>query len=337
MDMSTKYLGLELPHPLVSGASPLVDDLDTVRRLEDSGAAAITMHSLFEEQITREQVATFHNTESHGDSSAEASTYFASPEAFRLGPEEYLEKLRKVKEAVSVPVIGSLNGYTVGGWLECAKLIEEAGADALELNVFALGSNPEESAEQIELRTVQMVEQVRKTVRIPLAVKLAPYYTSLAHFATRLVGAGADGLVLFNRFYQPEIDIEELQVRRQIHLSTSAELPLRIIWLAILSPRLKASLAITGGVHTVTDAVQSMMAGAHAIQLVSALLQRGPEHIARLRSELSLWLEEHEYHSLRQAQGSMNLAKSPDPQAFSRANYMMLLQSWGDDSGSPRG
>src|SRR5688572_15450639 len=175
MDLSTTYLGLELPHPLVSGASPLVDDMDTVRRLEDAGAAAITMHSLFEEQITREQVASFHNTESHGDASAEAVTYFASPEAFRLGPEEYLEHLGKVKDAVSVPVFGSLNGYTPGGWLEYAKLIEEAGADALELNIFALGSNPDESAADIEHRTVQMVEQVRKAVRIPLAVKLAPY------------------------------------------------------------------------------------------------------------------------------------------------------------------
>jgi len=332
MDLSTTYLGLELPHPLVSGASPLVDDLDTVRRLEDAGAAAITMNSLFEEQITREQVAAFHNTESHGNSSAEAVNYFASPDALRLGPEEYLEHLGKVKNAVSVPVIGSLNGYTLGGWLECAKLIEQAGADALELNIFALGSNPEESSEQIELRTVQMVEQVRKCVRIPLAVKLAPYYTSLAHFSKRIVGAGADGLVLFNRFYQPEIDIEELQIRRQIHLSTSAELPLRIIWLAILSAKLKVSLAVTGGVHTVTDAVQSIMAGAHALQMVSALLKRGPAHIGALRSELSLWLEEHEYHSLRQAQGSMNLATCPDPQAYSRANYMMLLQSWGSDS-----
>jgi dihydroorotate dehydrogenase (fumarate) len=330
MDLSTTYLGLDLPHPLVSGASPLVDDLDTVRRLEDAGATAITMHSLFEEQITREQMATFQNTESHGDSSGEALTYFPSPEAFRLGPDEYLEHLRKVKAAVSVPVIGSLNGYTLGGWLECAKLIEEAGADALELNIFALGSNPEESSEQIELRTVQMVEEVRKAVRIPLAVKLAPFYTSLAHFASRLERAGADGLVLFNRFYQPEIDVEELQVRRKVHLSTSAELPLRIIWLAILSPRVKASLAVTGGVHTVIDVLQSVMAGAHAVQLVSALLLHGPSHIATLRNELSTWLEEHEYHSLRQAQGSMNLAACPDPQAYGRANYMLLLQSWGN-------
>ncbi len=224
MDLSTTYLGLKLPHPLMPGASPLVDDLDSVRKLEDAGAAAITMHSVFEEQITREQVASFVHTEAHGQSFAEALTYFPSPEAFHLGPDEYLEHLRKVKQAVSVPVVGSINGYTVGGWLEYAKLVEQAGADALELNVFSLGSNPQESGAQLELRTVQMVQAVRKAVRIPVAVKLSPYYTSLAHFASKLDEAGADGLVLFNRFYQPDIDVEELQVRRQVHLSSSAEL-----------------------------------------------------------------------------------------------------------------
>jgi len=328
MDLSTTYLGLKLPHPLMPGASPLVDEIDTVRKLEDAGAAAIIMHSVFEEQIAREQVASFVHTESHGQSFAEALTYFPSPEAFHLGPHEYLEHLRKVKQAVSVPVIGSLNGYTTGGWLEYAKLIQDAGADALELNVFSLGTNPQESGAQMELRTVQMVQAVRKAVRIPVAVKLSPYYASLAHFATKLDEAGADGLVLFNRFYQPDIDVEELQVRRQIHLSSSAELPLRLTWLAMLSPKVKASLACTGGVHTVIDVVQSVMAGAHSIQLVSSLLKRGPSHIATLRQELAQWLEEHEYHSLRQAQGSMNLEACPDPQVYSRANYMLVLQSW---------
>lgn len=330
MDLSTSYLGLKLPHPLMPGASPLVDDLDTVRQLEDAGAAAIVMHSIFEEQITREQVATFVHTESHGQSFAEALTYFPNPEAFHLGPEEYLEHLRRVKQAVDVPVIGSLNGYGLGGWIEYAKLIEQAGADALELNVFALGSNPNEPGAQVELRTVEVVQAVRKAVRIPVAVKLSPYYTSLAHFAAKLDEAGAHGLVLFNRFYQPDIDVEELQVRRQVHLSSSAELPLRLVWLAILSPKVKASLAATGGVHTVTDAVQAIMAGAHAIQLVSALLKRGPAYLATLRQELAQWLEEHEYHSLRQMQGSMNLEACPDPQVYSRANYMLVLQSWRD-------
>jgi len=328
MDLSTTYVGLKLPHPLMPGASPMVDELDTVRRLEDAGAAAVVMHSLFEEQIAREQVSTFIHTESHGQSFAEALTYFPSPEAFHLGPDEYLEHLRKVKQAVSVPVIGSLNGYSMGGWLEYASLIEQAGADALELNVFMLGSNPADPGAAIELRTVQMVQAVRKAVRIPVSVKLSPFYTSLAHFAAKLDEAGADGLVLFNRFYQPDIDVEELQVRRQVHLSSSAELPLRLTWLALLSPRVKASLACSGGVHTVVDAVQSVMAGAHAVQLVSCLLKRGPAYLATLRQELSQWLEEHEYHSLRQAQGSMNLNACPDPAVYSRANYMLVLQSW---------
>ena len=328
MDLSTTYLGFKLSHPLMPGASPLVDDLDTVRRLEDAGAAAIVMHSLFEEQISREQMATFVHTESHGQSFAEALSYFPSPEAFALGPEEYLEQVRKVKQAVSVPVVGSLNGFTLGGWLDHAKLIEQAGADALELNVYALAGDPGESGDQIEERTILMVQAVRRAVRIPVAVKLSPYYTSLAHFARRLDEAGVEGLVLFNRFYQPDIDAEELQVRRQIHLSTSAELPLRLTWLALLSPKLKASLAVSGGVHTVLDVVQAVMTGARAVQVVSALLKRGPSHLAHLRQELAQWLEEHEYHSLHQMQGSMNLAACPDPQVYERANYMLMLQSW---------
>jgi dihydroorotate dehydrogenase (fumarate) len=328
MDLSTTYLGLKLPNPLMPGASPMVDDIDNVRRLEDAGAAAIVMHSLFEEQISREQVATFVHTESHGQSFAEALTYFPSPEAFALGPDEYLEHVRRVKQAVSVPVIGSLNGFSPGGWLEHARLIEQAGADALELNVYYLGSHPDESSASLEERTVQMVAAVHKTVRIPVAVKLSPYYTSLAHFAKRLDEAGADGLVLFNRFYQPDIDVEELQVRRHIHLSSSAELPLRLTWLALLSPKVKASLAVSGGVHTVLDVVQSVMTGAHAVQMVSALLKRGPSYLATLKRELAQWLEEHEYHSLHQMQGSMNLEACPDPQAYERANYMLMLQSW---------
>ena len=328
MDLSTTYLGLTLPHPLMPGASPMVDDLDTIRRLEDAGAAAIVMHSLFEEQISREQVATFVHTESHGQSFAEALTYFPSPAAFALGPDEYLEQVRKVKRAVSMPVVGSLNGFTDGGWLDYARLIEQAGADALELNVYFLGSDRDEAGTSIEERTIRMVEAVRGAVRIPVAVKLSPYYTSLAHFTRRLDEAGADGLVLFNRFYQPDIDVEELQVARQIRLSTSAELPLRLTWLALLSPKVKASLAVSGGVHSVLDVVQSVMTGAHAVQLVSCLLKRGPSYLATLKGELAQWLEEREYHSLRQMQGSMNLEACPDPAVYERANYMLMLQTW---------
>ena len=229
-----------------------------------------------------------------------------------------------------MPVIGSLNGDTAGGWLEYAKLIEEAGADALELNVYSLGTDPQESGAQMEQRTVQMVQAVRKAVRIPVAVKLSPFYTSLAHFATKLDEAGADGLVLFNRFYQPDIDVEELQVRRQIHLSSSAELLLRLAGSPSSRRRSRRRSPAPAASTPSIDVVQSVMAGAHAIQLVSSLLKRGPSHIATLRQELAQWLEEHEYHSLRQAQGSMNLEACPDPQVYSRANYMLVLQSWRD-------
>ena len=328
MDLSTTYLGLTLRHPLMPGASPLVDDLDTVRRLEDAGASAIVMHSLFEEQIAREQVAAFVHTEAHEQSFAEALSYFPASDAFALGPDEYLDQLRKIKQAVSVPVIGSLNGYTLGGWLDYARLMEQAGADALELNVYQLATDPEVSAAAMEDRAVEMVGAVRRAVGVPVAVKLSPFYTALGHFARRLDAAGADGLVLFNRFYQPDIDVEELQVRRALHLSHSSELPLRLRWVAILSGKLRASLAVSGGVHTALDVIQSVMTGAHAVQVVSALLQRGPAHLATLRQELAEWLEEHEYHSLHQMQGSMSLESCPDPGVYERANYMLMLQSW---------
>jgi len=328
MDLSTTYLGMNLPHPLMPGASPLVDDLDTVRKLEDAGAAAIVMHSLFEEQIAREQVATFVHTESHGHSFAEALSYFPSTEAFALGPDEYLDQIRRIKQAVDVPVIASLNGYTLGGWLGHARLMEQAGADALELNVYQLATDPEEDACAIEDRAVKMVQAVRSAVGIPLAVKLSPFYTALAHFTRRLDDAGADGLVLFNRFYQPDIDVEELQVRRGLRLSHSSELPLRLRWLAILSGKLRSSLALSGGVHTVNDVVQSVMAGAHAVQVVSALLKLGPAYLEHLRQGLARWLEEHEYVSLRQMQGSMSLEACPDPRVYERANYMLTLQGW---------
>jgi dihydroorotate dehydrogenase (fumarate) len=328
MDLSTTYLGLKLPHPLMPGASPLVDDLDTVKRLEDAGAAAIVMHSLFEEQIAREQVAHFVHTESHGYSFAEALTYFPSPEAFAVGPEEYLDQIRRIKQAVAVPVIASLNGYTHGGWLGYARLMEEAGADALELNVYQLVTDADEDARTIENRALAMVREVRSSLTIPVAVKLSPYYTALTHFTRRLDDAGADGLVLFNRFYQPDIDVEELQVRRSLHLSHSSELPLRLRWLAILSGKLRCSLAASGGLHSVNDTVQALMAGADAVQVVSALLKFGPAYLGTLRQGLERRLEELEYDSLRQLQGSMNLEACPDPRVYERANYMLTLQGW---------
>ncbi len=328
MDLSVKYLGLNLAHPLMPGASPFVDDLDRVKRLEDAGASAIVMHSLFEEQISGEEVATARATETHANSSGEASSYLPDPPDFRLGPDEYLEQLRKLKQTVRVPVVASLNGTTRGGWLRFAKLMQEAGADALELNVYDLATDFETRGDTIEERVVSLVQAVKKDVTIPVAVKLSPFYSSLANVARRLEEAGADGLVLFNRFYQPDINVEELEVERALQLSTSSELPLRLRWLAILSGRVRPSLAVTGGVHTPVDVIKSVMAGAHAVQLVSALLQRGPEYLRVLRAELARFLEEHEYESLEQMRGSMDLLACPDPKAYERANYMHMLQSW---------
>jgi dihydroorotate dehydrogenase (fumarate) len=328
MDLSTTYLGLKLPHPFMPGASPLVDKLDVVKQLEDAGAAAIVMHSLFEEQIVREEWATFRHTETHGESFAEALSYFPSPEKFALGPEEYLEHIRRVKGAVGVPVIASLNGTTLGGWLDYSRLMQEAGADALELNVYSLPSNPDETSQNVEDRTIEMLKAVKEAVKIPVAVKLSPFYTALSNFAQRLDEAGADGLVLFNRFYQPDINPHELNVVRTLALSESSELPLRLRWLAILAGRTRASLAVSGGVHTSMDAIKAVMAGAHAVQIVSALLQKGPELLAALRREVTEWMEEMEYKSLEQMQGSLGLRSAPDPSVYERANYMLILQSW---------
>ncbi len=328
MDLTTTYLGLKLAHPLMAGSSPLSADLDKVRRLEDAGAAAIVMPSLFEEQITMEQAASLAHEDAHAESFAEATTYFPRPEGYRLGPDDYLALLAKVKAAVKVPVIASLNGVTRGGWLAYAKQMQQAGADALELNIYFVPTDPAVTGEQVEGTAVEMVQEIKKNVSIPVAVKLASFYSSLPHFAHRLETAGADGLVLFNRFYQPDIDVEELEVQRTLALSTSAELNLRLRWLAILSGRLRASLAVSGGVHDTADVVKAVMAGADAVQVVSALLQKGPTHLKALREGLVQWLEQHEYESLAQMRGSMNLTKSPDPTAYERANYIHILQGW---------
>ncbi len=328
MDLGTNYLGLKLPHPLMPGASPLVDDLDTVRRLEDVGASAIVMHSLFEEQVVGEQLAAARYVDTHADSSAEAQSYFPDSDVFALGPDEYLEQIRHIKAAVKIPVIASLNGATEGGWLQYARLMQEAGADALELNVYYLATDPDENGDVLEQRAVDMLKTVKSGVRIPVSVKLSPFYSSLAHFGRRLDQAGADGLVLFNRFYQPDIDVDRLEVLRTLELSDSSELLLRLRWLAVLSGRIDGSLAVTGGVHTALDAIKAVMTGAHAVQLVSSLLEHGVAHLGTLRDQMAAWLEEHEYESLRQMQGSMNLVRCPDPKAFERANYTRILQGW---------
>lgn len=327
-DLSTTYLGFTLAHPIMPGASPMVDDLNVVRMLEDSGASMIVMHSLFEEQIRGEQVGTHLHMDSHADSFGEALSFFPSPAEYRLGPYEYLEQIREMKKRIRIPVVGSLNGITEGGWLEYAKLIQQAGADALELNMYTVATHLDESALMIEDRSISVLKAVRQAVSIPIAVKLSPYFSSLPNYAKRLEEAGANGIILFNRFYQPDILPEELEIKNMMKLSDSSELPLRLCWLALLSGRVKPSLGVTGGVHTAQDAVKAIMAGAHGVQMVSALLRNGPGYLSQIIRDLSDWLEKNEYDSIRQMQGNMSLLRCPDPEAYQRGNYVHMLQSF---------
>jgi dihydroorotate dehydrogenase (fumarate) len=328
MDLTTNYLGLTLKHPLMPGASPMVDDLDTVRRLEDAGAAAIVMHSLFEEQITSQQLAEFAHTESTVDAFSEASSFFPQMEDYALGPDRYLEQLSRIKAAVDVPVIGSLNGTTLGGWTGHARLIEQAGADALELNVYYIATDPDESGAAVEERTSDILQSVRETVSIPIAVKLSPFFSSPAHFAKQLDSLGADGVILFNRFYQPDIDIENLEATHRLDLSNSTELRLRLRWAAIIHGHIKGSIGVSGGVHSVEDVIKAVMCGASAVQVVSSLLKHGPSCMRELIKTLTEWMEEHEYESISQMCGSMSLRHCPDPSVFERANYLKVLQLW---------
>lgn len=328
MNLSTSYMGFDLPHPVVPGASPLTGDLDKVRRLEDAGAPMIVMHSLFEEQITREEVAVGRSIEGPKESYAEALSYFPEPDAFELGPDEYLEQVRRIKAAVGVPVVASLNGTTPGGWTRYARLIQEAGADGLELNLYEVAADVYEPGEAVERRALEVVREVRAAVAVPLAAKISPYYSSVANFARRAVLAGADGLVLFNRFYQPDIDPEALDLRRVVNLSDSSELLLRVRWLALLFGRVPAPLACTGGVHTPIDVVKAVMAGASVVQTTSALLQRGPGHLTQLSDGLGRWMEDHGYESVRQMRGSMSQERTASPGVLERANYARILQTW---------
>ena len=331
MDLSTQYLGFKLPHPFMPGASPLTENLDGIRRLEDAGAPAIVLFSLFEEQLVGEEMATRDAIDGTADSSAEARSYFPDADAFRLGPDDYLDHVRQAKKAVGVPVIASLNGITEGGWLRYAELLEQAGADALELNVYGLFTDPTRSSDAVEKAELELIRAVKSRVKIPVAVKISPFYTSLAGFARQMETAGVDGLVMFNRFYQPDINIDELEVSRTLQLSNSSELLLRLRWTAILSSQVRMPLAVTGGVHTVEDAIKAVMTGASAVQMVSALLQQGVGHLKTIRDGVEQWLVEHEYESLSQALGSMNHQRSPDAAAFERANYMHILAGWSAD------
>jgi len=329
IDMKVTYLGLELEHPLIVGASPQADSLDGIRRAEDGGAAAIVFRSLFEEQLDTEAMATFSAMESHAEMNAEAIHFMAEPSDFKVGPDQYFEGIRRAKEAVKIPVIGSLNGISLGGWLDYGRAIEEVGADALELNVFDVPMSPRVSGAELEAETVEMVRELRQQLTIPIAIKLSPFHTSLPHFTAALQDAGADALVLFNRFFEPDVDIENLEVINEMRLSDSREILLRLRWLAILSGLLKKTqVAVTGGVHTATDAIKAVMCGASAVQLVAAVLRSGPQRLREIRSEMQTWMTEHEYTSVKSMRGCMNILRAPNPKAYSRANYMRVLQTW---------
>ena len=325
MDLSTTYLGMRLPHPLIVGSGPLADDLDTVRALEDAGAAMLVLRSLYEEEITGEQMEAFFNAESHSESFPEAESYAPEPER-AFGPDEYLEHLRLIKDAVRIPVMASLNGSTSGGWHSYARMLEQAGADALEIQIYHAASDMTSSAADVEREAIHVVREVKRSVRIPVAVKLAPLLTAFAHFAKTLDSAGADGLVLFTRFHHVDIDVDELEVIRTLPLSDSSELPLRLRGAAALSGRVKASIAITGGIHTGLDVIKATMAGAHAAQMVSALLRHGPSHLRTVLRDVESWMNEHEWMSLSEMRGNMSLERIPDPAAYERTNFRMALR-----------
>ncbi len=328
MDLSTTYMGMKLRTPLVPSASPLSEDVGNIKRMEDAGAAAVVLHSLFEEQIEQERHDLYYHLTAHTDSFAEALTYFPEPSEFQVGPEEYLEHIRKAKEMVSIPVIASLNGVSLGGWTDYAANIEQAGADALELNIFYLPNNIDTHAAEVEQLYIDIVEAVKSKLRIPLAVKLGPFFSNLAHMAGRLDRAGADALVLFNRFYQPDIDLKHLEVRPHILLSTPQALRLPLRWIAMLQGRVRVDLAASGGIHTGQDAIKMVMAGANVTMLCSALLRRGIQHISVIETEILDWMGEYEYESVGQMHASMSQRNSPDPAAFERAQYVRALQSF---------
>ncbi len=328
MNLSTPYLGLTLENPFVVGASPFCDDAHIARQLQDAGAGAIVMRSLFEEQIDAEQRALVHHVEAGAESHAEATSYFPDFAEYQLGPDRYLRQLEHLKRVLTIPVIASLNGCRPGGWTDYARRFESAGADAIELNLYQLVTDPAQGAEQVEADLLQTVRDVCQSVNVPVAVKLSPFHTAPAQFAQAVENAGAAGVVLFNRFYQPDFNLEEMEVSPQLRLSDPGELLLRLRWLAILSPHLRGSLAVSGGVHAATDAVKAVLAGAHAVQIVSVLLRHGPRVLSALLAGLQVWLAEHGYESIDQLRGAMNLKRCPDPAAFERANYIRILQSW---------
>jgi len=328
IDLSTTYLGLKLKNPLVASSSPMCQDVGNIRRIEDAGAAAVVLHSLFEEQIELDSDELDRFITESSDTSAEALSHFPELTQPVSGPELYLKHIAKCKQAVKIPIIASLNGTTNGGWLSYAKQMQQAGADALELNIYYIPVDPDVNGDQVEQKYIDLVRAVKSEVRIPVAVKLGPYFSALANMARKLDATGADGLVLFNRFYQPDYDLEALEVVPNLILSNSHELLLRLHWIAVIYGSVKADLALTGGVHSATDVVKAMMAGAKVAMMTSALLKRGISYIDTIATELLIWMGEHEYDSIKQMQGSMSRNAVPQPKAFERANYMKVLSSY---------
>ncbi len=328
VDLRTRYLGLELRSPLVASASPLTGELDGLRRLQDAGAAAAVLPSLFEEQLTHDQVELDRLLETTSEHVGEAQSYFPELEDYNTGPWSYLQRIEQAKRAVAIPVIASLNGVTPGGWVRHAERMQDAGADALELNLYSVATDPRVGAAELEARYLELVAAVRAAVTVPLAVKLSPFFTALANMAVRIVEAGADGLVLFNRFYQPDLDLDSLDVVPRLVLSTSEELRLPLRWMAILRGQVRASLAATTGVHTGLDAAKVLLAGADVAMMTSALLRHGAGHVRTVERELVAILAERDYDSVAQLRGSMSRSSMPDPAGFERANYMRTLMSW---------
>jgi len=327
-ELTTKYLNLNLKNPLVASASPLSKKLDHIKRLEDAGIAAVVMYSLFEEQITHESNALDYFLSRGTESFAEALTYFPEMESYNVGPDSYLDLISKIKAHVSIPIIGSLNGISSGGWVDYARKIEQAGADALELNIYYVPTETTIASNELENAQIELVKDVKKQLQIPLAVKLSPYYSALPNFADRLVKAGADSLVLFNRFYQPDIDTQTLEVNPTLVLSNSYDMRLPLRWTAILFGKIKADLALTSGVHNEQDVLKAMMAGANVVEIASELIEKGSKRITEIIQGIESWMAEYEYQSIRQMQGSMSHKAVAEPAAFERANYMKALQSF---------
>ena len=328
MDLSTKYLGLNLRTPLVPAASPMSEELDTIKEMEDAGASAVVLYSLFEEQLRQDSAELAHNMEQGTESFAEALSYFPEPEEFRLGPDEYLSHISKAKQAVKMPIIASLNGSSVGGWTQYAKAIQQAGADALELNIYYIPTDMNKTSVEIEQTYLDILRAVKSSVTIPVAVKLSPFFTNFANMAKRLDQCGANGLVLFNRFYQPDIDLESLEIKPNILLSTPMAMRVPLRWIALLFGQMRANLAATSGIHRASDVLKMLMAGADVTMLCSTLLRHGPRQIGVIERDLIAWMEEHEYESVAQLKGSLSQKNCADPSAFERAQYMKALSQF---------